>query len=257
MARTRFSPPRSLRLAALVLSAAVLSGCNTLTRLSEIGEEPKLSAISNPVEKTGYQPVTMPMPDPEEPRPMANSLWRPGARAFFKDQRAAQVGDILSVSVAITDSANLSNTSTQTRGGSGESMGVTNLLGLENSVGKVLPQSVDPASLVSGVTSARDLTGAGTINRNETIKIAVAAVVVQVLPNGNLVIAGSQEVRVNYELRQLQVSGVIRREDISSTNTIASSDIAELRVAYGGRGTISDMQTPRYGSQLLDVILPF
>ena len=188
---------------------------------------------------------------------MANSLWRPGARAFFKDQRAAQVGDILSVSVAITDSANLSNTSTQTRGGDGESMGVTNLLGLENSVGKVLPNSVNPASLVSGVTSSRDLTGAGTINRNETINIAVAAVVVQVLPNGNLVIAGSQEVRVNYELRQLQVSGVIRREDISSTNTIASSDIAELRVAYGGRGTISDMQTPRYGSQLLDVILPF
>ncbi len=257
MAHARISSPRSVRLAALLMSAAMLSGCNTLTRLSEVGEEPKLSAISNPVEKNGYQPVTMPMPDPEEPRPMANSLWRPGARAFFKDQRAAQVGDILSVSVSITDSANLSNTSTQSRGGDGESMGVTNLLGLENSVGKVLPNSVNPSTLVSGVTSSRDLTGAGSINRNETIKIAVAAVVVQVLPNGNLVIAGSQEVRVNYELRQLQVSGVIRREDISSTNTIASSDIAELRVAYGGRGTISDMQTPRYGSQLLDVILPF
>ncbi|WP_337995997.1 flagellar basal body L-ring protein FlgH [Oleispirillum naphthae] len=245
------------RIAMLPLVALALSGCNTLTRLSEIGEEPKLSAITNPTEKSGYRPVTMPMPDPDTPRPMANSLWRPGARAFFKDQRAAKVGDILTVSVAITDSASLSNSTSQNRGGDGDSMGISSLLGLENSINKVLPNSVDPTTMVSGVTSSRDHTGTGAIARNETIRISVAAVVVQVLPNGNLVIAGNQEVRVNYELRQLQVSGVIRREDIGSTNTIASSDIAELRVAYGGRGTISDVQTPRYGSQLLDVILPF
>ncbi len=250
-------PDPALRLAALTLAGLLLTGCNALTRLSELGEEPKLSEISNPTEKAGYRPVTMPMPDTETPRPMANSLWRPGARAFFKDQRAAKVGDILTVSVSIADSASLSNTSKQNRGGDGESMGITSLLGLENSINKVLPNTVDPTTMVSGVTSSRDHTGTGSIARTETIKISVAAVVVQVLPNGNLVIAGSQEVRVNYELRQLQVSGVIRREDISSTNTVASSAIAELRVAYGGRGTISDMQTPRYGSQLLDVILPF
>ncbi len=255
---TRTTRPNSLRrLAALSLAGLLLSGCNTLSRLSEIGEEPKLSEISNPTEKAGYRPVTMPMPDPETPRPMANSLWRPGARAFFKDQRAAKVGDILTVSVAIADSASLSNTSKQNRGGDGESMDVTSLLGLENSINKVLPNSVNPTTMVSDVASSRDITGTGSIARTETIKISVAAVVVQVLPNGNLVVAGSQEVRVNYELRQLQVSGVIRREDISSTNTVASSDIAELRVAYGGRGTISNMQAPRYGSQLLDVILPF
>ncbi|MGE4526861.1 MAG: flagellar basal body L-ring protein FlgH [Rhodospirillaceae bacterium] len=254
MTRRSIHPLR--RIAMLPLIALALSGCNTLTRLSEIGEEPKLSAITNPTEKNGYRPVTMPMPDPETPRPMANSLWRPGARAFFKDQRAAKVGDILTVSVAITDSASLSNSTSQNRGGDGDSMGISSLLGLESSINKVLPNTVDPTSL-AGVSSSRDHTGTGAIARNETISISVAAVVVQVLPNGNLVIAGNQEVRVNYELRQLQVSGVIRREDISSTNTIASSDIAELRVAYGGRGTISDVQTPRYGSQLLDVILPF
>jgi len=254
MTRKSVHPLR--RAAILSLAALTLSGCNTLTRLSEIGEEPKLSAISNPTEKAGYRPVTMPMPDPVTPRPMANSLWRPGARAFFKDQRAAKVGDILTVSVAITDNASLSNSTSQNRGGDGESMGITSLLGLENSINKVLPNSVD-ASDLAGVTSSRDITGTGSIARTETINISVAAVVVQVLPNGNLVVAGNQEIRVNYELRQLQVSGVIRREDISSTNTIDSSDIAELRVAYGGRGTISDVQTPRYGSQLLDVILPF
>jgi flagellar L-ring protein precursor FlgH len=118
MTRTmRCDPIR--RLAALSLAGLLLSGCNTLTRLSEIGEEPKLSEISNPTEKAGYRPVTMPMPDPETPRPMANSLWRPGARAFFKDQRAAKVGDILTVSVSIADSASLSNTSKQNRGGDG------------------------------------------------------------------------------------------------------------------------------------------
>ena len=126
----------------------------------------KLSAIENPTQKSGYQPVTMPMPDPEEPRPMANSLWRPGARAFFKDQRAAKVGDILTVAVSITDSADLSNTSSQSRGGDGESMGFSTLLGLENSVNKVLPNTVDPTSLVGGVTSARDITGSGSIARS-------------------------------------------------------------------------------------------
>jgi len=234
----------------------LLTGCNALNRLSEVGSEPRLSEIENPTQKHGYRPVTMPMPDPENPKPMANSLWRPGARAFFKDQRAASVGDILTVSVSIADSASLSNSSSQGRGGAGDSASITNLLGLEGSLNKILPNSVDPASLAA-VSSARDLTGSGSIARNEAINLSVAAVVTQVLPNGNLVVAGNQEVRVNYELRQLQVSGVIRRADISSTNTIASSDIAELRVAYGGRGTISDMQSPRYGSQLLDIILPF
>ncbi len=244
------------RLAAVACAMLTLTGCNTLQRLSEVGEGPKLSEISNPVEKNGYRPVTMPMPDPETPRPMANSLWRPGARAFFKDQRAASVGDILTVSVSISDSANLSNSTSQGRAGAGDSMGINNLLGLENSINKVLPNDVDPTSLV-GVSSARDLTGTGKIARTEAITLSVAAVVVQILPNGNLVIAGNQEVRVNHELRQLQVSGIIRREDITATNTVASSDIAELRVAYGGRGTISDMQSPRYGSQILDIILPF
>jgi len=250
------TPRTLLRAASVMMVMLVLTGCNTLQRISEIGESPKLSEISNPTEKNGYRPVTMPMPDPENPRPMANSLWRPGARAFFKDQRAARVGDILTVSVAVADSASLSNTSSQNRGGGGESASITNLLGLEGNLNKILPDAVDPANLV-GVSSARDLSGTGSIVRNETVTMSVAAVVVQVLPNGNLVIAGNQEIRVNSELRQLQVSGIIRRSDISSTNTVVSSDIAELRVSYGGRGTISDMQSPRYGSQILDIILPF
>jgi len=243
-------------LLATVCAAGLLAGCNFLTRMSEVGENPKLSDITNPTEKPGYQPVTMPMPDPETPKPMANSLWRPGARAFFKDQRAAAVGDLLTVSVSVADSASLSNTTSQGRSGDGDTTSITSLLGLETSINKILPNDTK-ASALAGVSGSRDVTGTGSIARKEAITIAMAAVVVQVLPNGNLVIAGSQEIRVNAELRQLQISGVIRREDITTTNTIASEKIAELRVAYGGRGTISDMQMPRYGSQLLDIILPF
>lgn len=239
----------------LVLSVIALSGCNALRRVSEIGEPPKLSSIENPVEKEAYRPVSMPMPTPKPAVASANSLWRPGARGFFKDQRASRVGDILTVRVTIADKALLKNKSEQTREDKDES-DLTAFGGLQASIDAVLPEAVDPTRLLDTETS-REISGDGSINRNETIDITVAAIITQILPNGNLVIEGRQEVRVNYELRQLLVTGIVRREDITSANTVPSDKIAELRVSYGGRGTISDVQQPRYGRQLIDVILPF
>ena len=240
-------------IAAIVFNTA---GCAYFGRLADIGKEPELSKIENPTKEKGYTPIDMPMPEPQTPYVNANSLWRPGSKGFFKDQRAAQVGDILTVQVVISDQALLENKSEQKRGNDKDSVSIGALAGLEKYAGKILPNGVDVSNLFN-ITSSRDITGDGSIDRNEKIDVTMAAVVTQILPNGNLVISGKQEVRVNYEMRQLHMTGIIRREDISTLNTIKSEKIAELRVAYGGKGTISDVQQPRIGRQVLDIISPF
>lgn len=239
----------------LLATAFTLAACNAPQRLSEIGRGPQLSAIENPTARPDWQPVSMPMPTPQVPERTANSLWRPGARAFFKDQRASNVGDIVTVLVAIRDNAQLENTSTRNRNNS-ENMGMPQMLGLESSITRILPNTVDPANLVTA-SSTGGSTGTGQIQRTETVTLRVAAVVTQVLPNGNLVLTGKQEVRVNNELRELAINGVVRTQDIGSDNTVRHDRMAEARIAYGGRGIISDIQQPRYGQQLLDIILPF
>jgi len=233
-----------------------LTACGPMAeRLSEVGKEPKLSAIENPQLKPTYRPVSLPMPDPQVAETRPNSLWRTGARAFFKDQRANKVGDILTVNISIDDKAQMQNTTTRNRTGS-ETMGVPNLLGFENEIETILPEGTSPSTLL-GTNSASNNTGTGQINRTEKINLQVAAVIEQLLPNGNMVLNGSQEVRVNNEVRVLSITGVVRPEDITSSNTVSYEKIAEARVAYGGRGIITQVQQPRYGSQILDAISPF
>ena len=237
----------------LIALSCAASGCSAISRLSQIGETPKLTSIDNPTTQPGYKPVSMPMPKPEVVSYNANSLWRNGSRAFFKDQRAHQVGDLLTVTVNITDQANFAN-ETQRNRASKEDSGIDDFIGsktLGASAQKVLPGRI----LTTDSTSQFD--GKGSIQRQETLQTNVAAVVTQVLPNGNLVVEGKQEIRVNAEMRELIVAGIVRPEDIQSDNTIDSSKIAEARIAYGGRGQITDVQQPRYGTQLMDVILPF
>lgn len=243
-----------------LLGLVLLAGCNTFERLSQVGKAPELAPIDNPVERPEWRPVTLPMPRPEpETAAGANSLWRSGARGFFRDQRARRVGDILTVEVTISDRAQLSNETVRTRKNT-EDMGLTDLLGFENKLQKVLPASdakpLNPASLVN-LDSGMSNKGTGAVDRAEKVQLRIAAVIVQELPNGNLVIQGRQEVRVNYEIREIYIAGVVRPEDISPRNTISHDKIAELRVAYGGRGQLTDVQQPRYGAQILDILLPY
>jgi len=224
-------------------------------RLSELGRPPQLAAIESPTADPRWPPVSMPMPAPQEPLTNANSLWRSGSRTFLRDQRAASVGDLVTVLVAIQDNAQLQNTTTRERQGT-DTLGLPRLLGLETSITRLLPNTVDPSRLIQ-TNGEQTTNGTGSIRRTETVALRVAATVTQVLPNGNLVVAGRQQVRVNHELRDLQVSGIIRPQDIGSDNTVRHDRLAEARIAYGGRGTVSDVQSPRVGQQLLDIILPF
>ena len=243
--------PRPLALVGAVTLSSLMCGCSAVNRIANIGEQPKLSAIDNPTTKPGYKPVQMPMPTPQPATYNPNSLWRNGSRAFFKDQRARQIGDILTVVVNITDKAVLQNETQRSRTNT-EDSGITDFLGAKTQT----PSAALPGRLLT-TDSTMNNDGKGSINRQEALQTNVAAVVTQVLPNGNLVVEGKQEIRVNYEMRELIVAGIVRPEDIQSDNTIDSSKIAEARIAYGGRGQIMDVQQPRYGSQLMDVVLPF
>ena len=239
--------------AALLTAALSAGGCSSIGRLSNIGEKPALAAIENPVAQAGYKPVQMPMPKPEAASYNANSLWRNGSRAFFKDQRAHQIGDILTVTVNFTDKANIANETQRSRS-SKEDSGITDFAGSKLLSGPAA--SVLPGRLLSTDSTASS-DGKGSVQRQEALQTSVAAVVTQLLPNGNLVVEGKQEIRVNFEVRELVVAGIVRPEDIQSDNTIDSSKIAQARIAYGGRGQITDVQQPRYGQQVLDVLLPF
>ncbi len=234
------------------ITAISLGGC---AGLSEAIAPPELTPISNPASVAGAERVSMPLPPPRVEASAPNSLWRTGARSFFGDQRASEIGDILTVNIEIADSAQVNN-STQRSRTTAEESGIQALLGLEGVIQNALPgtPSLDPAI---GFDSTSSSNGSGSVNRQESVSLTVAAVITDRLPNGNLVIGGSQEVRINNELRELLISGVIRPEDIASDNTIEHTKIAEARISYGGRGDISQVQRDRYGKRVYDKIAPF
>ena len=231
----------------------LLSGCSsTLDKLDTIGKPPKLAEVDNPTEKAQYQPMTWPLPENQPPpKQYANSLWQPGARAFFRDQRASRVGDILRVNVKIDDKAQLVY-ETENKRTSTDDLSAPTLFGIE----KMLPKKMTASSLVN-ISGTNDSKGTGTVKRTETITTQVAALITQVLPNGNYVIDGKQEILVNYEVREVSVKGVIRPADLKSDNTIDSTQIAEARITYGGHGQLSDVQQPRWGHQVLEQLSPF
>jgi flagellar L-ring protein precursor FlgH len=243
---------RQLCLAAPALACALLSACGSLSRISEVGRPPEMTPTSDPTKDPTWRPITMPMPNKEATPNEVNSLWRAGSRAFFKDQRAAQVGDVVTVLVTMNDTANVQNQSTATRN-SAENGSMANFFGMES----LMPKTIkDPSKLLT-VSSSNNNGGTGQIQRSEVVTLRVAGVVTQVLPNGNLVIAARQEFRVNAELRELQITGVIRPQDIASDNTVPHDRMAEARIAYGGRGQLTEVQRPRWGQQLMDILLPF
>lgn len=234
------------------LAALALGGC---AGLDAAIAPPQLTPISNPATLAGSQRVSMPLPAPSMEAQAPNALWRAGARSFFDDQRASKIGDILTVNISIQDSAQVNNSTARSRTSSTED-GISALLGLEDTITRALPgsPSLNPAV---GFDSSSTSNGQGSVNRQESVNLTIAAVITDRLANGNLVIGGSQEVKINNELRELLISGVIRPEDVAADNTIAHTKIAEARISYGGRGDISNVQRDRYGKLIYDQIAPF
>lgn len=238
------------------LPLLLLLALGACSRLEEVGREPAFSALEGSNQQYAMYSGTLPVSaEPDGPTDAA-SLWTAGRSSLFADRRAGGRGDILTVVIEIDDKAEISNSSGRSRSGS-ETMGIPSLLGL--------PQRLDAAVLAEGATMAEavetesrsDYEGEGSVRRKEKLTLRVAATVVEELPNGVLRIEGQQEVRVNFELRELVVTGYVRPADISRQNEITYDKIAGARIAYGGRGQITDVQQPRYGQQVADILLPF
>lgn len=245
------------RLAAVAVLALV-AGCGE--RLDHLGQPPTMTPPGEPRRAVApVAPARIALAAAPEAPPQesygASSLWRSGPASLFGDRRARRAGDILTVVIEIDEKAEINNATSRSRSGS-ENLDVSAFLGLPTVADTVLPgaSTLTPAAALSSSSAAA---GNGAVKRTEKIELRVAATVVDVLPNGHFVVYGNQEVRVNFELRDLQVAGVIRPEDISRRNEITYDKIAEARIVYGGRGQITDMQQPRYGQQVADIILPF
>lgn len=235
---------------------ALLSGCYTLHRLEHLGNAPPSTPIKDPTKLANYHPVVMPMPEPDAPPRRINSLWQTGARGFFKDQRAKRKGDILTVDIDMSNhSAEIKSETDRSRSTS-ESAQLNNALGYEQYLPKILPHA-GMASNLLGMSSNPNYEGSGMTKREEKMRLKIAATIIQTLPNGNYVIQGRQEMRVNFEMREMSVTGIVRPSDIDSTNTVRYEKIAEGRIVYGGRGNVMDFQQPAYGQQLIDHIMPF
>lgn len=241
----------------LVASFMLASGCKGLfSKIKNVGKPPEFSQIKV---ASSHEEIDDEDVQKEHDRHMyvrkTNSLWKPGASTFFRDSRAWKVGDILKIVVQIQDSASLNNNTKNTRKTSLKAS-LPNLLGKENAIAQALSKKGDPNSLLNTKSdSSHD--GSGNISRKEVIQTEIAAVVAKVLPSGNLLVEGHQEVRVNHELREVKIAGIIRPKDIDSDNSISAEKIAEARISYGGRGIVSDVQQPKQGAQIVDILTPF
>lgn len=242
-------PPLALSVLAATM---VLAGC---ARVTDVGKRPEFTPNSGTYEHRAMSVISLPETiEPARPAEAA-SLWSRDRQSLLGDRRAGTRGDILTVVIEIDEKAEISNSSERSRS-SGEEMAVPELFGLPQRIDEKLPlgASMDPAVKLGSRSSSE---GDGSVQRREKLTLRVAATVVEVLQNGVLKIQGSQEVRVNFEIRELLVTGYVRPEDITRLNEITYDKIASARISYGGRGQITDVQQPRYGQQVADIILPF
>ncbi len=235
-----------------LLLLLVLGAC---ARADHLGRPPTFTPNTESPEHVAMLFPGLPLYTQPSRRVDQSSLWSAGRQSLLGDRRAIRKGDILTVVIELDEKAEISNATSRSRG-SAESLGIPQLFGLPQRLNERLPAGASLADAVD-ITSSSNSSGNGSVKRKEKLTLRVAATIIDVLPNGVLSISGSQELRVNFEMRELLVTGFVRPEDIARQNEITYDKIASARVSYGGRGQITDVQQPRYGQQLLDFILPF
>jgi flagellar L-ring protein precursor FlgH len=236
------------------ISASAVLLLGACANLAEVGQVPDLTPLDGSAEERAM--LAFPGEAVARTSPTSSaSLWSGSQQFLLGDARARIPGDILTVVIEIDESAEISNTSSRSRSGS-ESLELPSLIGIPQRLEEILPgdATLDEAVRAESESSS---SGDGQVRRNERLTLRIAATVVEVLTNGVMRIQGSQEVRVNFEIRELLVSGYVRPEDVTRANEITYDKIASARISYGGRGQISDVQQPRYGQQVLDTVLPF
>ncbi len=238
-----------------MISMALIGGLGACARMDHIGKPPDFTPATENSEHVAMLWPGLPMYSQPQRAVDGASLWSGEQKSLLGDRRAMRKGDILTVVIEIDEEAEISNNTKRSRSGS-EALAAPHLFGLPQRVDPELPDGASLGEAVA-IESDSDSAGQGSVKRSEKLTLRVAATVVDVLPNGVLSITGSQEVRVNFEIRELLVSGYVRPDDISRQNEITYDKIASARVSYGGRGQITDVQQPRYGQQVLDVLLPF
>ena len=226
-----------MRLTLVALATISLAGC--AARPEEIGREPVLTPVG-----AGVTPNIVPHHFAgNEPRTAFNSLYQDGS-SLYRDPRAMKAGDVITIIVQMDDKASLGNNTAAS---------------LDDEVANKFNMGLNKANIAGDFNSSSTTaaTGQGQIDRSEKIKVSVGAIVSEVLPDGNLVVSGSQEIRVNYEMRQVYVAGIVRPQDISKDNTISYEKVSEARVGYGGRGRLMEVQQPSWGQQIYNAVKPF
>lgn len=244
-------PPFLFRIATLCTGLALVMSAPGCQRLDHVGKAPDLSPVTASAEFAAAGPARAGAPG----RATSASLFAGAGGGLFAGRRAAGQGDMLTVVIEIDERAEMTNTTGRSRGSS-ERLALSELLGLPQSLDPLLPAGASLANAVSA-TGVASSSGDGSTRRRERLTLRLAASVLEVLPNGHYLIRGTQEIRVNFELRELVVTGIVRPEDISRRNEVPYDRIASARISYGGRGHITDMQQPRWGQQLVDIVLPF
>ncbi len=236
----------------LIIASAALAACG---RFADVGKAPGFTPVENGSEYYAMNGAGLPPAGPTDGPTDEASLWSGNRGSLLGDRRASQRGDIFTVVIEIDDRAEISNSTGRSRKAS-DKMGIPSLFGIPQRADDVLPDGASLSDAVSA-SSASSYQGQGNVSRKEKLTLRVAATVIETLPNGVLRIQGSQEVRVNFEVRELIVTGFVRPEDISRQNEITYDKIAGARISYGGRGQITDVQQPRYGQQAADLALPY